>query len=141
MKVVLDTNILVSATIHPKGKPRQILTLATSAFEWLICNQIISELADVLSRKHVQTKYGQWVTPKQLKNFFESVSKTATLVQIRTVLDVVAADPDDNQILACAVDGQADFLITGDPHLLKLKSHAGIKIVTPAIFLQILTKA
>jgi len=140
MKAVLDTNVLVSAAIHPKGKPRQILMLASSEFEWLISGDILAELTDVLSRKHIQTKYGQSVTPSQQKEFFKTAGEITQVVKILSTPNAVTADSDDNAILACAVDGQADFLVTGDPHLLKLKSYSGIKIITPAIFLQILTK-
>lgn len=137
MKAVLDTNILVSAVIKRVGKPNQILKRARSGFEWLTSEFILSELKSVLARKHIQTKYKKWVTPARQATFLESARKQAKVVEVHSGLNIIA-DQKDNAILACAVDGQADYLVTGDPHLLKLKSYSGTKILTPAQFLQIL---
>ena len=137
-RAVLDTNVLVSAIIKRVGIPNQILKHAGLDFEWLVSKFILTELGIVLLRRHIQTKYKKWVTPTKRTEFLESVEKNAKTVEVSTKLDVVT-DPKDNQVLASAVDGQADFLVTGDPHLLKLKNYKGIKIITPAQFHRILT--
>ena len=134
MNVVLDTNVLVSAIIKRVGKPNQILTRAQTNFSWLTCEFILTELIEVLARKHIQTKYKKWVTRFRRDKFLQTVSEVAVVVEVRTQLDAVA-DPKDNFVLACAVDGRADYLVTGDSHLLTLGKFGRIKIITPAQFL------
>ena len=59
------------------------------------------------------------------------------IVSIPGLLKVIAADPDDDAIVECAMVGQAEFIVSGDHHLLELKSHSGIQIVTAAEFLHL----
>ncbi len=137
MRVVLDTNVLVSAIIERRGKPNQIVSLAGIWFEWLTSEFILSEWVEVINRKHIQTKYKKWVTSERQAEFLETAGILAEVVQTHIKLDIVA-DPKDNHILACAIDGQADYLVTGDPHLLSLSTFEGILIVTPDQFLKAL---
>jgi putative PIN family toxin of toxin-antitoxin system len=60
---------------------------------------------------------------------------TGNLIHPTMVLDVVSDDPDDNRVLECAVAGRADYIVSGDRHLLNLKQHAGIAILTAREFL------
>ena len=136
-RVVLDTNVLVSAIIRPPGKPAQILRQAFIRYRLLTCRFILSELVDVLARKHIQTKYDKLVTSKLRVKFIEKIHSLGKVVETRTFLDAVS-DPKDNPVLACAVDGRADYLVTGDPHLLKLGIFSDVRILTPTQFLQIL---
>ncbi len=138
MRAVLDTNVLVSAVIKQGGKPYRIITQALVRFEWLTCDFILHELVEVLRRKHIQTKYGDRVTPKSCDRFLEMARTIATVVEVKTAVAVVAADSKDNPVLACAKDGLAHYVVTGDPHLLRLETFEGVKIVTPAQFLEIL---
>src|SRR5579859_900859 len=131
IRAVLDANILVSAAIKPKGKPAQVIARAGSGFAWLISEYILAETAAVLNRKHIQARYGKWVTLEHQVRFLAAARGIAELVEVHTQLKVVPNDVKDNPILACAVDGQAEYLVSGDPHLTKLGEFAGIKIVTP----------
>ena len=139
MKVVLDVNVLVSATIHQRGISRQILNhiFSHKEFELVISEHILKRAIEVLNRKHIQKKYHEWVTLSQLQSFFALVRRTAFIVGVQSELKVIV-DPEDNLVLACAVDGQADYLVSGDEHITDLKEFQGIKIVKPATFLQIL---
>ncbi len=137
IRAVLDANILISAVIIKGGKPYQVIYLAPDQFVWLTSEYIFSEVANVLTRKHIQTKYARRVTPRRQALFFARVRSIATVIDVKTKLCVVS-DPKDNPILACAVDGNADFLVTGDPHLLQLRSYNEIQIVTPDEFLRML---
>ena len=137
MRALLDTNVLVSTAIKPAGKPALIFQLAGVRFDLLTCERVLAELAEVLGRPHIQRKYKNLVTAQRREQFLAVVQSLATLVEARTKLSV-ASDPADNEVLAGAVDGQADFLVTGDPHLLVVKQYAGCKIVTPDQFLAVL---
>lgn len=138
-RVVLDTNILVSAAIMPKGKSDQILRQAGIKFELLTSEYILLELARVLARTHIQRKYRDRVTLENQKAYFVALWSLAQVIETQTTLDVVV-DPKDNAVLACAVDGRAHYLVTGDPHLLALQKFQDIQIVTPAQFLKILVE-
>lgn len=138
MRAVLDTNTLVSAVIKPEGKPAQIYQHAALTFE-LVCSAfILREVADVLPRPHIQKRYAALVTPPRQAQFLAHVRSLATVVDVHTTLDVVKDDPPDNQVLACAKDGHAAYVVTGNKHLLALQVFEGIKIVTPDEFLKVL---
>jgi uncharacterized protein len=139
MRAVLDTNILVSAAIKKGGKPDQILTAAESGeFQWLTSEFILAELADVLGRKHVQHKYHERVTARKREGYLMRIRNVAEVITVKTRVDAVPIDPKDNPILACGIDGAADYVVTGDPHLRALETFRGILILTPSEFLQIL---
>ena len=139
MRTLLDTNVLVSTAIKPAGKPAQIFRQAAVRFELVCCESVLEELADVLGRAHIQKRYKDLVTPERREQFIAVVRSLAVIVEVHSTLDVVS-DEDDNHVLACGVDGHADYLVSGDPHLTKLGEFEGIKIVTPDQFLEILQK-
>lgn len=141
IRAVLDSNILVSALIKKGGKPYQVLARAQSKFEWLTSQFILKEVAEVLARRHIQTRYSHRVTLTQTNNYFKRIRRTAKIVQVRAKVAAVREDLKDNPILACGVDGKAQFVVTGDPHLHTLKSFRGIEIVTPAQFLEVLDQS
>jgi uncharacterized protein len=135
IRAVLDANVLVSAAIRPQGKPDQILRLH-QRFVWLTCDAILSETEDVLGRQRIQKKYH--LSAAQRTRYMAQLRALAILVPVTTVVDEITRDVDDNVVLACAVDGQADFLVSGDRHLLDLQVFGGIALVTPEQFLQLL---
>jgi uncharacterized protein len=139
MRVLLDTNVLVSTAIKPEGKPAQIFQRAATSFELVCSEYILDELADVLVRAHIQKKYKDLVAPERREQFIARVRSLAVMVEVQTNLEVVS-DKDDNRVLAGAVDGRTDFLVSGDPHLLALQHYEGCKIVSPDQFLEILQK-
>ncbi len=138
IRAVLDTNVLVSALIRSKGKPSRILPQAGTRFDWLTCAFILSEVADVLTRKHIQAKYRRQTTERNRVRYLEKIRASAEVVEVKTQVWAVPNDLKDNFILACAKDGQANFVVTGDRHLLSLDTFEGIKIVTPEQFLRML---
>lgn len=136
IRAVLDTNLLVSAAIKRGGKPDQILQAAEAEkFEWLTSEYILSELRDVLGRRHLQRKYPALVTPKRRETFLEHIRAVAEIIPVETEVEGVSRDPKDNPILACAVDGAADYIVTGDPHLQTLGAYHRVRIVSPSEFL------
>ncbi len=140
MRVVLDTNVLVSAAIKKAAKSDYILRQAPERYELLTSDFILSEVADVLPRKHIQKKYSSMRDAGVRRRFTSTIRNVATVVEVRSHLRVVD-DSKDDAILACAVDGKADYLVTNDTHLLKLGAYEDVQIVTPDQFLEILKKA
>ena len=125
MRVVLDTNVLISALIWPKGIPAQVLALARQGRVHSVTSPaLLEELRRVL-----QEKFG--FSEEALEAAAEIVSSHLEIFIPRHVLNVIHADPDDNRVLECAVEGKADAIITGDHHLLALGTFQNIPILTP----------
>lgn len=135
---VLDTNALISAAIKADGIPAQILALAEDRFILLTSEYILEETRGVLARKHIQSKYRLRVTSSRRREFIKELRESAIIVDVKTNLSVVSKDPKDNPVLACALDGRADYVVTGDRHLLDLEEYRGIHTVTPSQFLRIM---
>lgn len=138
IRVVLDTNVLVSAVIRPGGKSDQIVRQGPGRFELLTSEFIVAEVEEILARRHIQRKYQDQVTASKRVQVIASLRALATMVQVQSDLSGVVADPDDAEVLATAADGFAEYLVTGDRHLLALGTYKAIQIVTPTQFLDIL---
>lgn len=132
MRVVLDTNTLVSGVISANGPPRRLLTAARQqAFEWYTSPALLEELMDVLSRE----KFTQYLSRVGLsaQGIVSDLQHIAHLVVPSRVPRVIEQDPDDDQVLACAIAAQAELIVSGDKHLLSLGGYyQGIRIATPA---------
>lgn len=136
MRVVLDTNKLVSAILSPLGAPRRLLDDARAqVFELCSSPVLMAELLDVVSRE----KFARRLAAAGLAplGIVSEIRRLATMATPADVPRVVANDADDDHVLACAVAAQADLLVSGDKHLLGLGGHyQGIAIVTPAQAMQ-----
>lgn len=127
-KVVLDTNVIISA-LNFGGKPAQVLVLTRKQIITnFISKPILQEITGVLQRSF------NWQR-EQTKNIFDELLSFSTLVTPTNKIDVVS-DPDDNKFLECAIEGQADFIVSGDHHLKDLKTFKNIQIMDPATFLE-----
>ncbi len=132
MRVVVDTNTLVSAILSPLGPPRRLLDDARAqVFELCSSPVLVAELLDVVSRE----KFAQRLAAAGLKplGIVGEIRRLAVMAAPAEVPRVVANDADDDHVLACALTAQADLIVSGDKHLLSLGGHyQGIAIVTPA---------
>ena len=137
IKAVLDVGQFVSATIQSQGRPAQVL-LAWRAgqFELLTSLPILEDLRRVLHYPHIRKRHG-W-SDEEILLFLDSLALAVMLTPGRLELNVVGDDPIDDKILACAVEGQVDYVVASDRHLVEIGSYAGIPIVTPRRFLDLL---
>lgn len=127
-RLLLDTNIYVSAVLFG-GKPKEIIDLARhKKVEIVISEYILWEIREVLSRKFN-------IPQSRLNKIEHDILSLARLVNVSSKIEVVVEHPADNAILACAVDGRADAVITGDKHLISLKKYQGMPVLTPQKFL------
>lgn len=125
MRVVLDTNVLISALIA-KGKPAKFVrNVLQKRAELLISKPILDEFVDVIARP----KFLEYVGEDEVKDFLQLIIDVSAVVNVRSKFNVVP-DRSDNSILATAYDGKADYIVSGDKHLLKLKRFRSIKIMT-----------
>lgn len=134
MRVVLDTNIIVSRFLTPHGRVARIVDLwEQGALDLLTSEVILSEYLRVLNYPRLRPVHR--LTDAQLAEIDESVREFTELVEPQETPAVVADNPDDDHFLVCADSGGADCLVTGDPHLLQICLYKGIPILSPADFL------
>jgi uncharacterized protein len=135
IRVVLDTNVLISALIGNKqGASSRIYAACKNEQLTLVTSEaILSEVEDVSQRPHLTRKYPQ-LTPEALEKYLVEIARISALTPGLVQLQVVIKDPKDDPIIVCAVEGLAAYIVTGDPHLLDLNEFEEIKIVTPRIF-------
>jgi uncharacterized protein len=131
LKVVIDTNVFISAFYLPESKPAKVVLLARgNKILNRISPEILKEVERILREKLLWDQAKARNAVRQITNFSEAVHPQERLA-------VIADDP-DNRILECAVAGKADFIISGDHHLTDLENFQGIKIVNPAGFLELI---
>lgn len=137
MRVVLDANIYISSLISQKGNPYHIFKRwQGNEFNILISPPIIEEIRRVTGYKRILRKYPG--VKEEQRKLIKSLKKNGVMVEPQQKLIVVTADESDNRYIECAVAGNADYIVTGDNHLLDIASYQGIRIITPAIFLVLL---
>ncbi len=137
MNIVLDTNVIISGLLW-LGAPNRILQLIEKGeIKLCLTPQILKEVQEVLKRPKFLLRIK--ICRTSTEELIADISKIAKLFSDIKIPPVVKEDPDDDQILSCALVANAQFIITGDAHLLKLKKFAGIPIITPHKFLKLLS--
>ena len=131
MRVVLDTNVIVSGLNFP-GNERLVLELALRGrFELYLSPFILEEVAGVLGRKF------DW-TEERSGQALRALGNAATVIEPRRLPETVEGGHPDNRVLECAAAASADYLVTGDRrHLLPLGVHGGVRILTAPRFLSV----
>ncbi len=134
LRVVFDVNVLVSSLIT-RGKPRELWFKARrKSFALILSREIISEFVKVMSRE----KFSRYVNEEDLRVFLQALYETALLVRIKSRFKIVKEDPEDDMVLRTAYDAKADYIVSGDKHLLSLRGFKGIRIVSVNEMLKIL---
>ena len=125
MKVVLDTNVLVSVLIKA-GKQRDLFNKLAKNKQVVLSRAILEEFLDVTEDVEV----AKYTSEQDLAVFLNALGNAATIVQVKYRFKAVKEDPDDDIIVRTAYDGKADYIVSGDRYLLALKEFKGIKILT-----------
>jgi putative PIN family toxin of toxin-antitoxin system len=129
VRVTADTNILISGLNFRGGKPFQLLELArTGKINLTVSDAILDEMSEVLARK-----FG--FSAEDVAEARMRIGAMARTVRPAVRLEVIKEDPDDDRILECAVAGGADYIVTGDKDLLRLRRYDSIRILSVADFL------
>ena len=130
MKLVVDTNILVSAFLW-QGTPGRLIELAGEQECRLFTSRaLLDELADVLQRKKLEKQVQ--ATGLTAVHLLRNYQKLSTTITARRLAQQVSRDADDDAVLACALAAKVDLIVSGDADLLVLKQFQGMRIVTPA---------
>jgi|SRR5579883_1876490 len=131
LRVTADTNIYISG-LNFGGKPLAILQAARRAeIDLAISPPITAEILRILRDKFKWPENDLAEISRQLGSFTLQVEPDMRL-------DIIAEDPSDNRILECAAASSSDYIVSGDAHLIGLKEYAGIRIVSPCTFLELL---
>lgn len=137
IRAVLDTNVFVSAAMSKNANSPTRETLdrwRRGEFVLLICTPLAEEIVEKLKHRSVD--------PEKIIGLVETLVNWAEWVEVPTEkIEALLSDPDDNVVVACAVEGKANYLVTYDPHFDSLNGdYRGIKIVKAIPFLEVLRK-
>ena len=135
MRVVFDTNILVSFAIRPNTNFQRIFDYVAEHGVSLVSDETIGELLNVLSRN----KFRRYIP---LDQSLEYVARYAAISEHTSIVDQVVAcrDPDDDKFLSLAVAGGANCIIAGDQHLVEMMEFRSIPIYRPAEFARLFVR-
>ena len=137
MRCSLDANVLVSGILSPKGAPAKVLTAwQAEQFHLVLSEAVLDKINRVLHYPRIVTRH-RW-SEERLQGFIEDLAHLAIMTSGAAYLAVIAEDPPDDRYLECAIEGEADYIVSGDQHLLDLGEYQGIGILTPRAFLDVL---
>ena len=129
---VFDTNILISAFIS-KGAPYQaMISVLDGKVKLCLSSDILKEFQDVIRRK----KFG--FSKEKIEQMVMMVIDISEMADPKEKVNIIEEDPQDNKVIECAIASDADYIVTGDPHLLKIKRWKGVKIINVNEFLELI---
>jgi hypothetical protein len=133
MRLVLDTNIFISGIFWEGNFCSQIIDKwRDGKIEMISSRKIIEELIETLKDFKIRLDDGE------IESWKNMIIENSMIVEPSEILDIIKEDPEDNKFLETAVEGEADFIISQDKHLLKLKEYNGIKIIKPEDVLKLM---
>lgn len=137
IRIVLDTNVIISATLNPDGSPGKILDqVFEQEVSLCLSPPLIAEIRRVLRYPKIVDLIKQRGRTVELEE--EHIDKIVEIARVTTgqvTIKPIATDPDDDRVLECAMEAHADYIISGDKHLKALGNFQGIPILTPRDFL------
>jgi putative PIN family toxin of toxin-antitoxin system len=137
MRVVLDSNIIVSRFLSPHGVTAQLLGLVEKEHVTLIVSEpILTEYQEALMQEPVKRRHG--MSDAEITEAVEELAQLSVVVVPKVTITVVVDDPDDNKFLECALAGNAAYIISRDPHLLSVETYKDIRILPAHIFLELI---
>ena len=136
-KVILDTNVIISAFLKAESNPALILALGLEGSLTVCLSETIwQEYRGVLRRKKFQG-----LEQESIETLLLVLKEQALWVSPRIPVNILSRDPADNKFLECALESQADYLITGNTRHFPLKKFHGTQIITPRDFIDLIGKA
>jgi len=138
LKITIDSNVIISALLKKDSVPAKVVLYVLSNCQLYTSRYILEELEDVLKRPKIKRVIG-WDN-NRINRYLAGLEEASILLEHPPMLEIIKEDPTDNNILACAIAAQVDYIITGDNHLMQLGNFEGIQIVSPSEFLTTLQK-
>lgn len=134
IKAVVDTNVLVSGIISPKSSPAKIINYwRERKFVLVTSPKILQETKRVLNYPKIAKKYH--LNKEKINELIREFSLFSEVCKPTKKISVIQQDPEDNKFLEAGISASADFIVSGDSHLLNLREYQGIKILTAKEFI------
>jgi putative PIN family toxin of toxin-antitoxin system len=130
LRIVCDTNVILSAALFEDSVTRRVLNTIKTDAVIILSKPVLREIQDVLSRK----KFDKYISLEDRFKFLQSLVVDTESVEITSHI-TECSDPKDNKFLELAVDGKADYIVTGDEDLLRMNPFQNIRILSPTDFL------
>jgi len=139
VRAVIDTNLFISGLFAGKGYSSQLQDLRVSgAFELVVSEMILKEIENTLLKPHIHKRLS--LEDGEEASIISLIREKAFVITADLYqTDKIKTDPSDNKFLACALEVKADYIVSGDNHLLELKYFHGIQIVDTKAFIQKVT--
>lgn len=131
-RIVIDTNVFISALLIKKSQPFQVVNIAFKQGIIIYSDATFTELQQVLARR----KFDKYIILEERNIFLLKLANESELVEIQEEIQA-CRDAKDDKFLELAVNGNADLIVTGDTDLLVLNPFRGIEIITPEVFLNL----
>ena len=137
MKAVLDTNVWLSAAFWEGEAFKLVSTIQRRKIEVIVTKKILLEIVEVLNK---EAKFQKFIKDRKLAigDLLRTITSLGKLIDSKTRLSIVKEHSSDNKFVECAIDGKAEFIVSYDKHLLKLKEYKGIKILSPTKYMRML---
>ena len=130
VRIVVDTNVLISAALLPKSTSARALDRALEEFQLIQSEATLAELIDVIMR----SKFARYFDEERQSHFLFVLARSSEVIGVQTRV-TECSDPKDNKFLELAIDGNAQLLVSGDSYLRNMHPFRSIAIVTPGEFL------
>src|SRR5260221_10441943 len=138
LRVVVDTNVIISALFFG-GKPGAVYQAGTDKkFRFVTSDALVNEFREVLSRPKFSEYFAR--LGKSVENFVNAYATAADVISPASIPSGVVRDPKDEMVLACAVGGKAEYIVSGDTDLLSLNLYSDIPIVSASQFIEIIVE-
>ena len=135
MRIVVDTNVLVSAFLNKTSPPRKVINMQQAGwYRLLVSEAILTEYQRVLTEPHLLRDMR--LSQQRIRTYLTLLQRASLLVTPNTTPQIIKDDPDDDKFLSCALAGDAAYIVSGDRHLLALQEYQGIHILPPTAFLK-----
>lgn len=137
-RLVVDTNIIISAVLTPGSNPDRLFQAVYDGhLQLILSHAILEEARRVFDYSKIRKALNKRaVTTAEIEDFLTTLSKISILVVPEIIPNIIKEDPSDNIVLAAALEGHVDFIVSGDQHLTSLKEYRDIRILTPSEFVK-----
>jgi putative PIN family toxin of toxin-antitoxin system len=135
LKAVIDTSVMISVAFAVQGLTKELRDMiANGRFVLVTSKPILKELYQVLHYPHIVKRFSP--SKEDISAFIALIIEHAIIVEGLYEIDGISQDPNDDMFIACAMEGNAQYIVSRDPHLRNIKHYRGIQIIDAATFIE-----
>ncbi len=139
LKAVIDTSVMVSVAFAKQGIARKLRDLIVdNVFTMVTSKPILKELYEVLHYPHIVQRFNP--SKSDIDEFIGMIIENAMVTKNTYHIDGITIDPEDDMFIACALEGDADYIVSRDPHLRNIKHFQRIQIIDATTFVNKIDK-